>query len=162
MELCKENCSILAKILADSNNSSLTSINNLDKLSKMIEIIAKEKRKTDAFSIFHFTIPDHLPRWSTSDFETRTLDEGTIKETTSSIAYPLLLVNLRFAINSVNANRCSRSARDLQTETFYVERESRRFYNREKEIKGEARFLRAFTGLFDSCWRTYARVALAS
>lgn len=90
MELCKENCSILAKILADSNNSSLTSINNLDKLSKMIEIIAKEKRKTDAFSIFHFTIPDHLPRWSTSDFETRTLEEVT-KERSKKPPLPSLI-----------------------------------------------------------------------
>lgn len=120
MELCKENCSILAKILADSNNSSLTSINNLDKLSKMIEIIAEEKRKTDAFSIFHFTIPDHLPRWSTSDFETRTLDEGTIKETTSSIAYPLLLVNLRFAINSVNARTGARDPLEISKQKHFT------------------------------------------
>lgn len=117
----------------------------------------KKKEKRCFFDLVNLRL--HNPRWSTRDFETRTLKEvaETIKETTSSLPP---LPSYRFAIK--RWNRCSRSARDLQTETFYVERESKRFYNREKEIKGEARFLRAFTGLLDSCWRTYVRVALAS
>lgn len=119
--------------------------------------LKKEKRKTMLFSIWSilgFTIPDDRLAISKR--------ERWKKWQKRSKKPPLLppLPSYRFAIK--RSNRCSRSARDLQTETFYVERESKRFYNREKEIKGEARFLRAFTGLLDSCWRTYVRVALAS
>lgn len=150
-----------------SNNSGFTSINNLDKLSKMIEIIAKEKKKNRCFfnlrcfSQSQMISPDdRLARISKRE---RSKKKWRRNDQRDHLFHPLLLANLRIVLqlNSVNANRWSRSARDHQHFTRGARVEA--ILQPKKGNKRGGTFpTRVHRFVFDSCWRTYARVALAS